>query len=294
MDAGHLPALAEFDVIRGLTGTGSYLLRRDSTSKAVRAVLGYLVRLTEPVTAGGETLPGWWTPAGPAGRVSGRFRGGHANLGMAHGIGGPLALLSKALRQGVTVAGHREAISRICAWLDHCCTGAGSAWPYWVSRPQFGGQHRGAAGPQRLGWCYGTAGLARAQQLAALAIGDPARQTTAEHTLAQALSDPAHRQVTTGRSLCHRYAGLAHLATVSAADATPATASRLRALVPGLLDAVHLPGTDPTTAAACLLDPAGCGPGFLEGASGIALAILRPSHSGLPAASGWDTCLLIT
>jgi len=114
----------------------------------------------------------------------------------------------------------------------------------------------------------------------------------AEHALARALADPAQRAVTTGRSLCHGYAGLAHLAVVAAADAAPVTAGRLHALVPGLLDAVQPAGTDPESAAACLLNTAGRGPGFLEGASGVALAGLPAS--GSPASrSGWDTCLLI-
>jgi hypothetical protein len=289
--AAQLPELAEFDVIRGLTGTGSYLLRRDPGGMAVRAVLDYLVRLTEPVTAGGEMLPGWWTAAGPSGRHSERWAGGHANLGVAHGIAGPLALLSTALQHDVTVPGHREAISRICAWLDQWCAPASSAWPYWISRPGYRSRRREAAGPQRLGWCYGTVGLARAQQLAALATGDPPRQAAAEHAMAAALADPGHRTVTTSRSLCHGYAGLVHLATVAAASAAPATAARLRALVPGLLDTIHPAGTDPDTAASGLL--AERGPGFLDGASGIALAVHGPGHD-LPASSGWDTCLLIT
>lgn len=49
--AGRLPALAEFDVIRGLTGVGSYLLRRDPGGEVVRAVLEYMVRLTEPLNS---------------------------------------------------------------------------------------------------------------------------------------------------------------------------------------------------------------------------------------------------
>lgn len=109
MDAGLLPALAEFDTIRGLSGYSSYLLRRDPGSPALRAVLDYCVRLTEPVTHDGERLPGWWTDTGPSGRPDGRFRGGHANNGMAHGIGGVVALLALAARQGIVVDSHADA-----------------------------------------------------------------------------------------------------------------------------------------------------------------------------------------
>jgi hypothetical protein len=40
--------------------------------------------------------------------ASSEFPGGHADLGIAHGISGPLALLTQALRRDVTVDGHRR------------------------------------------------------------------------------------------------------------------------------------------------------------------------------------------
>jgi lantibiotic biosynthesis protein len=86
ISSGALPVLAEFDAVRGLAGTGAYLLRRDPVGTVTLAVLGYLVRLTDPVTSGGGTLPGWWTLTGPSGQHSARFPGGHGNLGLAHGI----------------------------------------------------------------------------------------------------------------------------------------------------------------------------------------------------------------
>jgi hypothetical protein len=52
-------------------------------------VLHYLVRLTEPIAANdgiAVRAPGWWTNDAPAGQPIGRFAGGHANFGMAHGI----------------------------------------------------------------------------------------------------------------------------------------------------------------------------------------------------------------
>lgn len=293
IDQGILPVLAEFDLIRGLAGVGAYLLRRDPAGRAAHAVLEYMVRLTEPVTFGGETLPGWWTASGPSGRPDGRFPGGHANCGMAHGIGGPLALLSLAALQGVTIPGHLPAIASICAWLDHWRASNEAAWPYWVTRAELRTGRVSDRGPARPSWCYGTAGLARAQQLASLATGDAIRQRWAEDTLIHALTDPNQRAAITDSSLCHGYAGLAHLATQAAADATPAAAAYLRALIPGLLEAVHPPGTDPRRTAACLLDPANGGPGLLEGATGTGLAALSASTS-IPPSSGWDTCLLIT
>ena len=57
------------------------------------------------------------------------------------------------------------------------------------------------------------------------------------------------------------------------------------------LEAVNPQGGDPNVAAIRLL--AGSGPGLLEGAAGVALAVLRPAGS-LDPRSRWDACLLIT
>lgn len=290
MDRGELPALAEFDAIRGLAGIGAHLLRRDPDGDLLRAVLVYLVRLTDPVKDDGELLPGWWSGLAPSGRPSNDFPGGHANSGVAHGVGGPLALLSLATRGGVRVNGQAEAIGRICAWLDSWRQDgdAGPWWPYWVTRAQSRDRRPGAPGPSRPSWCYGTAGLARAQQLAALATSDTARQRMAEDALVQALADPGQLAATTDFSLCHGYAGLVHIAGRVAADAlTP----ELAACLPLLLSAI-VPDTDADGLAESLLRPPSVDMGLLEGATGIALA-LHTAEAETPPVSGWDSCLLI-
>ncbi|MBI3685785.1 MAG: lanthionine synthetase C family protein [Actinobacteria bacterium] len=294
MDRGELPALADFDVIRGLSGVGSLLLRRDPHGLALHAVLDYLVRLTEPVRGDGQALPGWWTTSSPSGRDSGQFPGGHGNTGVAHGIGGVLALQALATRHGITVDGQREAMGRICAWLDRwrTDTGAGPVWPYWVNLAHLRAGHHDTTDRQPPSWCYGTAGLARAQQLAAMATGDTHRQDFAERALVQALSGVVQRSTTTNASLCHGYAGFAHIASIVAADASTDAAAALRALTQDLLNALQPADVDPAETAARLVR-GDDGPGFLEGAAGIALAVLAPSAATRPQ-TGWDTCLLIT
>jgi hypothetical protein len=294
IDAGDLPELAEFDVIRGLTGYGAYLLHHDPLAPTLSRVLHYCVRLTESVSDDGETLPGWWTAAGPSGRPDERFPDGHANSGMAHGISGVLALLALAARRGTTVGGHHEAIRTILAWLDRWQeeTGAGFAWSYWVTRAQLREGRLAPSAPRRPSWCYGTAGLARAQQLAALVLGDARRQVEAEAALVGALTDPAQLRATTDDGLCHGFAGLAHVAARTAADAHPPTAGQLRAAIPALLSAVCSPGTDPASVAKALVQDEKAGPGFLDGAAGVALALFAPATASSPL-STWDSCLLL-
>ncbi|KAA6213423.1 lanthionine synthetase [Streptomyces albofaciens JCM 4342] len=294
IDAGRLPKLAEFDTIRGLTGYGAYLLRRDPGDSTLRAVLDYCVRLTEPITHHDETLPGWWTETSPSGTPDDhRFPGGHANSGIAHGIGGVLALLALAARNGTVTDHHHTALRTILVWLDRWQqkAGCGTAWPYWVTRAKLRTGRLDPSTPRRPSWCYGTAGLARAQQLAALALGDTGRQFDAENALVAALTDPNQLKATTDLGLCHGVAGLAHVAARTAEDAHPSTMGRLRAAMPPLLNAITQPGTDPERMATDLVRNAEPGPGLLDGAAGIALVLLAPSAAAPPQAA-WDACLL--
>jgi hypothetical protein len=285
MDRGDLPALAEFDAIRGLTGLGALLLRRtvqhgDAHADLVRAILDYLVRLSEPVRHHGHLLPGWWSELAPSGKRSSQYPGGHANNGVAHGIAGPLAFLALASLRGITVSGHRETIGRICAWLDLWRIEGldGPCWPYWITVSDLESGRPGP-GPARPSWCYGVAGSARAQQLAALATGDTGRQRMAEEALLRALTARIPLAATTDLSLCHGFAGLAHIVLLTATDAiTPG----LRECLPRLLAPIE--STAPDTLMTY-------GAGLLEGAAGVALALLAQVNGD--ALSGWDSCFLI-
>lgn len=76
-----LAAMTSHPVAANIRYSGLY-----QGAPAVAFVLRYLVELTQPLRMPGRTLPGWWCATGPAGRPDPRWPGGHANLGMAHGI----------------------------------------------------------------------------------------------------------------------------------------------------------------------------------------------------------------
>ena len=107
-----------------------------------------------------------------------------------------------------------------------------------------------------------------------------------------ALTDPEQLKATTDNGLCHGFAGLAHTAARTADDAHPSTAGKLRAAIPALLAAVIPQGTDPEIMAKALTQDEEGGPGLLDGAAGVALALLAPSTAA-PPRSAWDACLLI-
>jgi class I lanthipeptide synthase len=279
---GALPALAEYDVINGLSGIGAYLLFRSPGDGAFERLLFYLVQLTEPLRVDGELLPGWWTGHDPHFGYSTHYLRGHGNFGMAHGVAGPLALLSLALLHGHSIDGQREAIERICAWLDMWRQQheAGPWWPQWITDHERRTGHLVQRKPGRPSWCYGTPGVARAQQLAGLASGDLMRTQTAERAIAGCLSDPEQLDRIVDVTLCHGWAGLFVTAWRAAENASTSAIAERLPIARKLLIQHAAPG-------------AGDGIGLLEGDAGLALAVHIAEHHLSPI-SGWDRCLLIS
>ncbi|MGI5269162.1 lanthionine synthetase C family protein [Nonomuraea sp. CA-218870] len=286
-------SFAAYDVIGGVTGVGRYLLDVEPARAVLEEILAYLVALSRPQKDGGTALPGWWVSHTPFGEWSDGY-GGHGNLGLAHGAPGPLALLALAWRAGVRVPGQDEAMARIARWmLDwHDSDGAGTYWPGWVRREDLDGPP--AELPRsRTAWCYGVPGAARALQLAGMALGRPDWCRFAVEALRGTLALPEEQHGVQDAGLCHGWAGLLHLTRLVARDADDAelagAADRLAVRALDLYDpqapfgfraATQRHGTSVDL------------PGFLEGATGIALA-LHAYAGDRPAESGWDAALLV-
>ncbi|MEU2558447.1 lanthionine synthetase C family protein [Streptomyces longispororuber] len=284
MDTGQPPRMREYDLISGLTGLGAYLLHRATRPDLLREILRYLIRLfQQPVSVDGRCLPGWWTSDSPAGKAKADWPLGHGNLGMAHGIAGPIALLALSARAGHTALGQRQALNEACdlleAWARPLPAG-GDAWPEtltlhaWVSGPPQQAQ------PNRPSWCYGAPGIARSLHLAALVCRRPHTQHRAERILISCATEREQRAHLRDATVCHGWAGLC-LAVASAAADAPS--SGLLHLLPSLrtrLDSAAAQHPSPETA------------GLLTGVDGILLT-RHTLHPTRPVASGWETCLLL-
>ena len=292
---GKHAARLPLQIGRGLTEDGefeeviddlsAYLLHRELDS-ALGTVLQYLVRLlTEPLVVDGHQVPGWWAATGPSDTPEpGDFPHGHANFGLAHGVAGPLALLALARRAGHTVAGQDDALA---AGITHLTTwaqplkGGGTGWPECLSLDAYRHGPQPDAAPARASWCYGTPGIARAPQLAALALNNDTARHLAEHTALQAATDPRHAGQIVDTSLCHGWAGLVlateRIASDSALpdlhDALPALRERL------VTETQHHPAPEHT--------------GLLTGAPGVLLA-QHTLTTAPPVDPEWETCLLLT
>ncbi|WP_328442789.1 lanthionine synthetase C family protein [Amycolatopsis sp. NBC_00438] len=275
---------AEYDLFYGLTGIGALLLRHHPGSDELAGILRYVVTLvTRPRSENGVELPGWWVAHDPDEILP--TPGGHANFGMAHGAAGLLAFLALATTDGCLVDGQREAIAVLTTWFDRWRQdgAAGPWWPQWITREELSAGHPAHTHGGRTSWCYGTVGIARAQQLAALASGDSRRQQDAEDVLAASLTDAQLDRISEP-GLCHGIAGVFQTAYRAARDARgPALAARLPALAGRLTR--HTRGDDDGDQAHAA--------GLLNGRAGLDLA-LETARRSTPPRTGWDACLLIT
>jgi hypothetical protein len=287
IDRGEPAAFAEYDLFYGLTGIGALLLRHRPDSDELAGILRYVVALaTQPRYEDGVELPGWWVAHDPDEILP--TPGGHANFGMAHGAAGLLSLIALATLRGCVVEDQHEAIAMLTGWFDRWRQDGpdGSWWPQWITREELCAGRTAHAQPGWASWCYGTVGIARAQQLAALATEEPSRQQAAEDALAASLTETQLDRITES-GLCHGIAGVYQTAFRASRDARgPALAECLPVLAGRL--GLH---------ARPLGDDEGGGEadssGLLTGRAGVGLALETARHSR-PPRTGWDACLLIT
>jgi class I lanthipeptide synthase len=300
-------AVRDVDLISGLAGVGAYLLlRRDrpGVEAALRRVLGSLVDLT----GSDEDGPRWRTPPGQLSPdEQARYPDGYLNCGLAHGIPGPLAVLSLALRAGVDLPGLPDAVARTADWLagHRADDPYGPSWPNVVPLPDAGPARAALANagqvnpagpsriaPARAAWCYGGPGVAAALRLAGDALGrDGARhRDLASAALSAALDTPAEVARADSPTFCHGRAGLlavtSTFARATGDEGFRRAAAAMAAELVDRFDPAAPLGYRDREAGGRLVDQ----PGLLTGAPGVALALLG---AAAPAEPGWARLFLL-
>ncbi|MHB6905631.1 lanthionine synthetase C family protein [Streptomyces sp. DB-54] len=316
---GPLTTIGHYEVVRGMTGVGRYLLARaDTCTDELTAVLGYLTRLAlgDVAHPQGHRVPRWWALDAPRIGAEATLPGGHLNLGLSHGVAGPLALLSLAWQQGVRLPGQRDAIASAADLLTRWAVrdAHGVYWPGHLSLAQW------LAGPEAYAepagwpsWCYGAPGVSRALQLAGRALGRPDWTALAAASVERLLALPLDQWGVTDHALCHGWAGALHQLGRLAEDFTvgdheaPAArrtgghahraltdrlAVRRDEVATRLLDAFRPDAPFGYRFTMTLVPFASDVSGYLDGAAGVALALDAYATGG--ATTGWDLPLLLS
>ncbi len=200
------PWLSDYDLINGLVGYGVYALERLPRQSAVEILELIVERLDETAerNANGITwrtsphlLPGWQREICPD---------GYYNLGLAHGIPGIIGLLGGICAKGIAVEKARPLLDGVVSWIlkQQLTDSKWSCFTSWQGE----GVDRDEA---RLAWCYGDAGLATALFWAARAVGEKDREEEALKIIRRAAKRPYQETVIRDAGICHGAAGLAHI-----------------------------------------------------------------------------------
>lgn len=283
----------QYDVISGLAGTGAYLLCRHTyqpASEALSAILRTLIWLSQEE----QGVPHWYIPADRImqERWQGKYPDGLLDCGLAHGVAGPLALLSLAKLEGIEEAGLDEAIERLAAWL--AAHRVDDTWGInWPGVYPAGPMERAAIPltPSRTAWCYGTPGIARALWLAGESLPSTAYRNLAVNAMLAVYRKPISERHIDSPTLCHGIAGLLQVSLRFAHDThLPVFHQAVQSLTAQMLEyyePANPLGFQDIESGDVRVDH----PGLLTGAPGALLALLATATDQEPT---WDRLLLLS
>jgi lantibiotic modifying enzyme len=200
------PWSAPNDLVVGLTGLGVYALQRYPRPLAIECLRRIVERLHGCAQQDEHGIY-WWTPPAEIHHESReQYPSGRADLGVAHGVAGVIALLGGLCGAGVEQATARPLLEEAVRWLlaHSMPTEAGPTFPIWVA-PGF------QPWPARCAWCYGDPGIAAALLMAARGVGDADWEQAAVALACRAAERPTSQTGVVNAGFCHGAAGLAHL-----------------------------------------------------------------------------------
>ncbi|WNS41171.1 lanthionine synthetase C family protein [Paenibacillus sp. MMS20-IR301] len=211
--------MGDYDVIQGLSGIGRVALLF-SERPLMRSALESIVELFHLYCGekhiNGYTVPAWHVSSENQflAEESSRYPNGNFNLGLSHGVSGPLAFLSISYSKGIMNDAVTADIYKLAEFLCKCAIQDenGIVFPGRVSFEEWVKEDLPSVGiDNRDSWCYGAPGIARSLWLAGKALNNDKWLETGK----RAYSTIANREPVSVKSnlgiLCHGSSGLIHL-----------------------------------------------------------------------------------
>lgn len=207
--------IRSFDTMAGLTGVIAYLLLykdEKDVRNLIEEGLSYLVLLTQDREVDGHVVPSYYISSENQFLDSEKefYKKGNFNLGLSHGITGPLAVLSIALMEEIEIEGQRQAITRILEDLKTFNYIDDKEVVYWPGRIKFEDyiSKQCKIDASRASWCYGTPGIARAIYIAGKAINDKEAIELSIKAIDGLCNMDEKDWMLNSPTMCHGYAGL--------------------------------------------------------------------------------------
>lgn len=209
-------AMTNYDSIYGFAGHGSYLLmfkEDEDVKKTLERICNLFINMTGEIEVRGYKVPGWYIPMEKLSTELDKslYKDGSFNLALSHGISGPLAFMSLALREGIEIKGQKEAMGRILDTLLRFSFKDENGNVYWGGRLNFQEYLNGESKVKkenRQSWCYGSVGIARAMYLSGIALEDEKIIKFATDIMEDIAEMPVEKWGLNCDHICHGYAGV--------------------------------------------------------------------------------------
>jgi hypothetical protein len=283
---------APYDLVVGLTGLGVYCLQRHPRPPATECLHLAVGRLQKRAQHDEHGLY-WWTPPEEmfSQETREQYPSGRADLGVAHGVAGPVALLGGICGTGIDLTTARPLLEGAVRWLlaHSIPTDAGPTFPVWVApgvQPW----------PARSAWCYGDPGIAAALLMAARGVGDAGWEQAAVALACRAAERPPAETGVVDGCFCHGSAGLAHVFNrMYQATGEPTLGRAAVYWLERTLDFYRLARASGESWVQGSRDPARQEPwtgiDVVDGAAGVALVLLAATTAVEPM---WDRMFLVS
>lgn len=207
----------DFEAVYGLAGIARYLLILKDNKQAeivIKEILKYFIKLNEKVEYKGYRIPRYFiTPQNQLNDDAKNYPGGHVDIGIAHGLCGPLLVMSIALEQGYKLMNLPETIrdmaNELLLWIQE--DKFGIWWPSKINYNEYVNNSLLYNHPTANGWCYGTPSVARTLWICGSALKDEKYKNIAVKAFKSLSNRILEDLKIIGPTFCHGLAGILHL-----------------------------------------------------------------------------------
>jgi lantibiotic modifying enzyme len=197
----------DYDLVGGLVGIGVYALERLPRASAAKCLKVIVDRLDETAERKAEGITWLTHPDLLPEHQRAQCPNGYYNLGLAHGVPGVIALLGQVCAAGVATRKARPLLDGAVKWVlgQRLTTKPQSTFSPWINLNDTGREDC------RLAWCYGDAGIAAALLVAARSVNEVEWEREALAIARRAAMRALESAGVKDAALCHGAAGLGHV-----------------------------------------------------------------------------------